>query len=68
MRFIRFVRPNNGQTVLPFFSDRTQAEQRARRTRTTESPKLELRLSVAFSSPNELLLDVRHKSVLFYGT
>lgn len=27
MRFIQFVRPDNGQTVLPFFSDRTQAEQ-----------------------------------------
>lgn len=27
MRFIQFVRPDNGQTVLPFFSDRAQAEQ-----------------------------------------
>lgn len=27
MRFFQFVRPDNGQTVLPFFSDRTQAEQ-----------------------------------------
>lgn len=26
MRFIQFVRPDNGQTVLPFFSDRAQAE------------------------------------------
>jgi len=27
MRFFQFIRPDNGQTVLPFFSDRTQAEQ-----------------------------------------
>jgi len=27
IRFIQFVRPDNGQTVLPFFSDRAQAEQ-----------------------------------------
>jgi hypothetical protein len=27
MRFIQFVRPDNGQNVLPFFSDLTQAEQ-----------------------------------------
>jgi hypothetical protein len=27
MRFIQFVRPDNAQTVLPFFSDRVQAEQ-----------------------------------------
>jgi hypothetical protein len=27
MRFIQFIRPDNGQTVLPFFSDRAQAEQ-----------------------------------------
>jgi hypothetical protein len=27
LRFIQFVRPDNGQTVLPFFSDRAQAEQ-----------------------------------------
>ena len=26
MRFVQFVRPDNGQTVLPFFSDREQAE------------------------------------------
>jgi len=26
MRFIQFVHPENGQTVLPFFSDRAQAE------------------------------------------
>jgi SseB protein N-terminal domain/SseB protein C-terminal domain len=26
MRFTQFVRPDNGQTVLPFFSDREQAE------------------------------------------
>ena len=26
MRFIQFVRPDNGQTVLPFFSDREQSE------------------------------------------
>lgn len=26
IRFIQFVRPDNGQTVLPFFSDRAQAE------------------------------------------
>jgi SseB protein. len=26
IRFIQFVRPDNGQTVLPFFSDRGQAE------------------------------------------
>ncbi len=26
MRFMQFVRPDNGQTVLPFFSDREQAE------------------------------------------
>lgn len=29
IRFIQFVRPDNGQTVLPFFSDRKQAEQAA---------------------------------------
>ncbi|GLQ98988.1 SseB family protein [Dyella mobilis] len=27
LRFIQFVRPDNGQTVLPFFSDLAQAEQ-----------------------------------------
>src|SRR5580698_4725069 len=27
IRFIQFVRPDNKQTVLPFFSDRTQAEE-----------------------------------------
>lgn len=27
IRFFQFVRPDNGQAVLPFFSDRTQAEQ-----------------------------------------
>ena len=32
MRFIQFVRPDNGQTVLPFFSDRLQAEQPASKT------------------------------------
>jgi hypothetical protein len=26
IRFIQFIRPDNGQTVLPFFSDRDQAE------------------------------------------
>ena len=26
MRFIQFLHPGNGQTVLPFFSDRAQAE------------------------------------------
>ncbi len=26
IRFIQFIRPDNGQTVLPFFSDRRQAE------------------------------------------
>lgn len=26
MRFLQFVRPDNGQTVLPFFSERAQAE------------------------------------------
>jgi len=26
MRFVQFIRPDNGQTVLPFFSDRNQAE------------------------------------------
>lgn len=26
MRFIQFVRPDNGQTVMPFFSDRAQSE------------------------------------------
>lgn len=26
MRFLQFVRPDNGQTVLPFFSDKAQAE------------------------------------------
>jgi len=26
IRFIQFIRPDNGQTVLPFFSNRTQAE------------------------------------------
>lgn len=26
MRFVQFLRPDNGQTVLPFFSDREQAE------------------------------------------
>ena len=26
MRYVQFVRPDNGQTVLPFFSDREQAE------------------------------------------
>lgn len=31
MRFIQFVRPDNGQTVLPFFSDRVQAEQPQRK-------------------------------------
>jgi hypothetical protein len=31
MRFIQFVRPDNGLTVLPFFSDRTQAEQPQRK-------------------------------------
>lgn len=29
IRFIQFVRPDNGQTVLPFFSDRDQAEEAA---------------------------------------
>lgn len=29
MRFIQFVRPDNGQTVLPFFSDKKQAEEAA---------------------------------------
>ena len=29
IRFIQFVRPDNGQTVLPFFSDREQAEEAA---------------------------------------
>jgi len=31
MRFIQFVRPDNGQTVLPFFSDLAQAEQPQRK-------------------------------------
>lgn len=31
VRFIQFVRPDNGQTVLPFFSDRAQAEQPQRK-------------------------------------
>ena len=29
MRFVQFVRPDNGQTVLPFFIDRAQAEEAA---------------------------------------
>lgn len=29
MRFIQFVRPDNGQTVLPFFSDKEQSEEAA---------------------------------------
>lgn len=31
IRFMQFVRPDNGQTVLPFFSDRAQAEQPQRK-------------------------------------
>jgi len=30
MRFVQFIRPDNGQTVLPFFSDRDEAETVAR--------------------------------------
>jgi bifunctional DNase/RNase len=30
MRFVQFIRPDNGQTVLPFFSDRAEAETVAR--------------------------------------
>jgi hypothetical protein len=29
MRFIQFIRPDNGQTTLPFFSDKRQAEEAA---------------------------------------
>lgn len=29
MRFIQFIRPDNGQTMLPFFSDKGQAEEAA---------------------------------------
>jgi hypothetical protein len=32
IRFIQFIRPDDGQTVLPFFSDREQAEEVAART------------------------------------
>lgn len=31
IRFIQFVRPDNGQTVLPFFSDQAQAEEPQRK-------------------------------------
>lgn len=32
MRFIQFIRPDNGQTALPFFSDKGQAEAAANKT------------------------------------
>jgi hypothetical protein len=32
MRFIQFIRPDNGQTTLPFFSDKRQAEAAANNT------------------------------------
>jgi len=35
MRFIQFVRPDNGQTVLPFFSDKEQSEAAGSKTALT---------------------------------
>lgn len=45
MRFLQFVRPDNGQTVLSFFSERAQAEAAA------DDPALERRDATRSESP-----------------